>query len=132
MPNAKPARPVTKEAAKVPAENRAILRVCRPSIVQPHRFRDAHARSRGQGNAWPVTAAGWLPTTYVRLSYRRDELSTLCPGFRAISVLPMLIDGRPMSTVTLLCIEWISGRERQALSQRVLTKKTAGHYRLQD
>src|SRR5262249_3453279 len=35
---------------------------------------------RGQGNAWPVTAEGWLPTTCVRSSYRRGPVSTMGPG----------------------------------------------------
>src|SRR5215472_13359164 len=42
MPKAKPARPVTKAAANVPAENKARSRACRPSIPHPIAFRDAH------------------------------------------------------------------------------------------
>jgi len=37
-----------------------------------------------------------------RSSSRQDALSTLWPGFRAISVSPMLSDGRPVAVVTLL------------------------------
>src|SRR5215469_17432726 len=84
MPKAKPARPVTKAAANVPAENNARSRACGPSMHTPSLPRCAWA-SRGQGNAWPVTAEGWLPTTYGD-HHTSGTRCQLCDAVQAVAV----------------------------------------------
>src|SRR5215813_11012836 len=69
--------------------------MCRPRIMRdrepvgrplhtPSLPRCAWA-SRGQGNAWPVTAEGWLPTTYGD-HHTGGTRCQLCDPLRAVAV----------------------------------------------
>src|SRR5262245_50138679 len=94
--------------------------------------------SRGQGNAWPVTAEGWLPTTWGdhHPGGTSCQLCGLASGrsvFYQCSVTAGLWDGYSAPP------GWISSRDREALSHRVLNEdlisrplETAGHNQLQD